>query len=549
MQKKFYYFLYPLLVMLIASGCGGGGSSNPACDESPSYARASTTCGQSIDSGPIKTDGTSNPLFSSAWHLYNNGTSPFSVMGIDHNAQPVWNQGVTGAGVTVAVIDEGVMRQHEDLISNEKTGYSYNFVSKTSDPTPPIAESHGTKVAGVILATNNHLGSVGVAHQARWIGYRLDFEDADALNALAGTPPNTQNASSVIDISNNSWGETAFGGLGSAGTLYRSTIATGATQGRGGKGIVYIFSAGNSGDPRKGFTEDANYKVPQNLPQVISVAAVGSNGQLADYSTRGSVVLVSGLSLGYKNGQLLGKGITTTKPYNTTSSEKYDFNFNGTSAAAPNVSGVVALMLQANPNLTYRQVRWILAQTSRKTDTTDASWQPSALGATFSHAYGYGIADAGKAVELAKNPPILGTQKSCVIDPVNSTTITPISSSATLPSQRVFNAASCTITNIEFVEVETQFNHASFGGLSLQLTSPNGYVSILSSPHSCLLTVICNYSTATLNNNFKEWTFGSVRHMNEAPNAGNGQWIFSAYSTTNDATSRLGNTRLILWGF
>jgi subtilisin family serine protease len=403
-------------------------------------------------------------------------------------------------------------------------------------------------VAGIILSTNNHLGSVGVAHQARWIGYRFDFEDADALNALAGTPPNAQNASSVIDISNNSWGETAFGGLGSAGTLYRSTIATGATQGRGGKGIVYIFAAGNSGDPSDGFTQDANYTVPQNLPQVISVAAVGSNGQLADYSTQGAVVLVSGLSLGYKNGQPLGKGITTTKPYNTVSSEKYDFNFNGTSAAAPNVSGVVALMLQANPNLTYRQVRWILAQTSRKTDTTNSSWQPSALGGTFSHAYGYGIADAGKAVELSKNPPVLGTQKSCVIDADDNTTITPISSNASIPSQRVFNASSCSISKIEFVQLETEFNHDDFGTLSFQLASPNGYISTLSSTHLCFIAAVCDYSTTRLNNSFKDWTFGSVRHMNEVSNANSGKWIFSAYSTKDDVKSRLGKIRLIIWG-
>ena len=146
------------------------------------------------------------------------------------------------------------------------------------------------------------------------------------------------------------------------------------------------------------------------------------------------------------------------------------------------VSGVAALVRGANPGLTWRDVKLILAASARKNDSSNPGWTTGArkYGSTsqryaFNHEYGFGVVDAKAAVDLATswtNLPALTeeTQASADTDlaipdlPLSGTPVT-VTSSITIGSEVQF---------IEFVEINTTFDHPSFRDLEITLTSPSG---------------------------------------------------------------------------
>jgi kexin len=239
-------------------------------------------------------------------------------------------------------------------------------------------------------------------------------------------------------------------------------------------------------------------------------------------------------------------------------SSNYTNRFDGTSAATPGVAGVVALMLQANPNLTWRQARWILAETARKVDASNSlSWEKSALTGSnvngYSHEYGYGVPDATVAVAMAKNnPPQLGSYQSCAVTAASGVP----TSLSTTPTNISIDVSSCTnLSTIEFVEIKVNFAHSFFGDLNFSLVSPNGspnYESVLAANHQCgdfqnnvtPNPAVCDYSQG------RTFTFGSVRHMNENPRGGNGIWTFKAYETMGgNSVHSLNGVTLVFWGY
>jgi kexin len=186
---------------------------------------------------------------------------------------------------------------------------------------------------------------------------------------------------------------------------------------------------------------------------------------------------------------------------------------NGTSAATPQVAGVVALMLQANPNLGWRDVRLILAQSARQNDPSDAGWTKYGVTAPpyhFNHKYGFGVVDAGAAVALASTwPPLVGTQMSYATALVSPGLPIPDNNATGVSS--TINVAGSGISRIEFIEITfSAANHKRSGDLAITLTSPAGTVSQLSETHAC--------SPCTPYNG---WIFGSARHLGEAAD---GSW-------------------------
>ncbi len=188
----------------------------------------------------------------------------------------------------------------------------------------------------------------------------------------------------------------------------------GVDRGRNGKGIVYVFAAGNlDKDGREPYPRTAHFQwanFDNFLPkQALVVCAVNANGLGSDYSTNGSNLLVCGPSdNGFTPFGAQQPGITAPVTDNG-----YVHYFGGTSAAAPVVSGVVALMLQANPKLTWRDIRFILARTARilpsMADAPAANWihtaahNPYTGGAyRYSTRYGFGLVDADAAVSYAE---------------------------------------------------------------------------------------------------------------------------------------------------
>ena len=293
----------------------------------------------------------SDTFFLQQWHLRNTGQGG-GTAGADANVTAAWDRltaaggRVDGTGVTIGIVDDGLWGQHPDLAPNYDAASSYDFVG--GDPNPSAGD-HGTSVAGVAAARgDNSLGVTGVAFDARLAGLRLlgsgqnDATEAAALTYAPGS----------VDVYNNSWGPFDDGERFEApGPLATAAIEQAATLGRGGLGAVHVWAGGNGGPD-----DDANRDGYASSRYTIGVAAHSNFGTQSGYSEDGASLLVSAPS----NGGSLG--ITTTSPYNNFG---YTNSFGGTSSAAPLVSGVIALMLEANPALTYRDVQAILVDTAR----------------------------------------------------------------------------------------------------------------------------------------------------------------------------------------
>jgi subtilisin-like proprotein convertase family protein len=303
-----------------------------------------------------------------------------------------------------------------------------------------------------------------------------------------------------IDIYNNSWGpgrqqEVRFAGPGS---LMRQGLAKGTEEGRNGRGSLFIWSAGNSAE----IGDNSNYDGYANSPYTIAVGAVGANGKAASYSEPGANVWLSAPSQGD-----IGPGIfTTARRVGDDPTRYFQRNFGGTSAAAPIVSGVAALLLEARPELSWRDVRAILAMTSTRVDPDHEDWQKNGLGLWVNHQFGHGMVNAEAALNLARIWPLL--------PPL----VKRATSNSTVGLNLLINqtlTGSISVSNnltVETVQVMLTSNYSNWGDLEVILVSPSGTASVLAEPQF----------TSQSYPSGGQWTFSSVRHFGE-PAAGTWQ--------------------------
>jgi subtilisin family serine protease len=238
----------------------------------------------------------------------------------------------------------------------------------------------------------------------------------------------------------------------------------GVTEGRNGKGIVYVFASGNTYSAGT----DVNFEGALNSRLTISVGAVGKEGKHASYSITGAPLFVSapgGDFDTYTNNivALAGGGCTDGGV--------------GTSFAAPIISGVAALILQANQGLSWRDVQGILAQTSKQVDPDDESWTLNGAGFHHSYLYGFGLVDANAAVTAASTWSYFSTELQIVEDsgavniPIPDYLGGAVTSSVTVDTVPTFA--------VESVIVYLDLTHSTRGDLQIVLTSPAGTASIL----------------------------------------------------------------------
>ena len=445
-----------------------------------------------------------DPLYACQWHLRNREQA-----GHDINVEPVWEQGITGEGVNVAIVDDGMDHYHEDLRANVAVAGNIDFTG-TGDIFHPL-EHHGTQVSGVVAAEDNEIGARGVAPGATIYGFNFL-----AYGTLFNMVRSAISHAEATAVSNNSWGPRDGPGIGSASRIWEESIESGVTNGYGGRGIFYAFAAGNGG--LRG--DNANLDGIANYYAVTSVCAVNEQDTRSNYSEMGSSLWVCAPSRDSREDY---RGIVTTE-----NSDRYADYFGGTSASAPAVAGVAALMRQANPALTWRDLKLILAASARKNDPANRGWEDGAVkyGSDsesdvyhFNHEYGFGMVDAAAAVELAKeweNVPPLGstTEESGRIitripDAPSSGRPTTVTSTLTVGSEIDF---------IEFVEINASFSHVSFRDLDIELVSPSGQVSKLVESFDTLTDADDDTDFITLLGKLR---FGSAKHLGEDPN---GEW-------------------------
>ncbi|MDJ1174832.1 S8 family serine peptidase, partial [Roseofilum capinflatum] len=317
--------------------------------------------------------------------------------------------------------------------------------------------AHGTAVVGVSSGdANNDLGVNGVAGSSGWAGLRVGGNgatDNEMQRALS-----YQN--NEIDIYNNSWG---LGFFKSPFPDSLDELELGTKQGRNGLGNIYVFAGANAGQAGG----NVNYNAFANSRHTIAVAAIDHEGKQAVYSEPGAPLLVSAYSDNGTSEDYVG--ITTTAPYQDDGDDTNDYirgGFGGTSSAAPVVSGVVALMLEANPNLTARDVQHILVETAQKNDPNDEDWIRNGAGYWVNHKYGFGAVDAQAAVERAKIW-ILESVAEEVMISQGKVVNEPIEDNSELSSTLTFDSSNQ--MNVEWVEVEFNADHEYKGDLEIVL--------------------------------------------------------------------------------
>lgn len=544
----------------ILIGCGGGGDNKTGSDNAPKPVGVVAPASEPPD--------TADPLYHYQWYLANKGQEVLAdtlpTAGIDLNIGSLHKDNIRGTGVQVAVIDHGLEIAHDDLAANIIANGSMNFLDGSTDPTQfGFRGDHGTAVAGIVAAVGwNGKGGRGVAPDAKLRGFNyLEAQNGSNLINSWGNGP-----SADVDVFNNSWGNDNREPA-PVSQLVIDTLENIMLASRKGKGGIYVKSAGNSyrsfGTAPTYDCDDAiefklgcvpaNFDLISSLADIISTAAITAKGVRSSYSSAGSSLWVAGFGgeYGYQKKYIpagypinfFDPAILTTdqtgceqgynrnngpvlNALNTDASAidkscNYTANMNGTSSAAPMVSGVAALMLQVNPNLTARDVKYILATTARKIDpaqlsvkfrglTLDPGWVVNKAGLSFSNWYGFGLVNATEAVKAAKTFVSLPARKDTTIQKYSGAAVNiPYLNDA----GGVAEIQIAQDMKIETVQLGLTTTHKNPANLRVILISPGGTKSYVLTPFSAAkpspggFTVDMMASNAFLNeNSVGKWT-------------------------------------------
>lgn len=336
------------------------------------------------------TNYTNDPLWAQQYYLRNTGQFG-GIAGIDINVEGAWNITRGNANIRIAVIDEGV-EDHEDLAGRVLNGFTPRNVNGNGRPI--ITGAHGEATAGIIAATqDNFIGITGIAPLCQIVPINIFAGGETALDVANGI--NWAWNQGQAAVLSNSWGYNTSSQTQPNFDAIIQAITNARTQGRNGLGSVVVFSAGNGGNIDVSF--------PGNVNGVITVGSCNNlppSGQLWNYSQRGpsmDLVAPSG------DINLLGDVVTLDRMGNLGYEVgNYTSRFGGTSAACPQVSGIAALMLSANANLTETQIRTTLQNTAVDMGT-----------AGFDNSFGFGRVNACAAVRAVLSLIISGDNNVC----------------------------------------------------------------------------------------------------------------------------------------
>jgi len=283
-----------------------------------------------------------------------------------------------GAGVVIAVLDDGIDIDHPNLVNRVVPGLGRDYHFSPSEPDfsnprpkkkePGVGETsddfdyHGTLCAGVICSDGSETGFKGVAPGCKLVGVRV-FDGADLISERDTVAAAIRYATGVADIILCSWGAPRHKVVAEA--------IDDTSEGRGGKGSVFVGAAGNDGKLN-------SIDFPARHPLAIAVGACGRNDEVTDYANRGTRLDV-----------VAPAGVDDTGVYSTDISQpgwglktsggvsgRFSSEFGSTSAAAAMAAGVAALCLEKKPNLTAAQIRSLLRTTAAKVGIDDETLQP-----------------------------------------------------------------------------------------------------------------------------------------------------------------------------
>ncbi|KAG0241300.1 pheromone processing endoprotease [Actinomortierella wolfii] len=471
------------------------------------------------DDGVAKHLNITDPGFKYQWHLHN------TVNEHDINVTGVWEQGINGTGVNVAIIDDGLDANSKDLSENYFAEGSWDFNDHTATPLPRLSDDlHGTRCAGEIAAARNDVCGVGVAYGAKVAGIRIlsgqitDVDEAAALNYQF----------QENHIYSCSWGPPDDGrSMDGPKGVVMDAFVNGVTNGRGGKGSIFVFATGNGGR----YGDDCNFDGYTNSPYTVSIGAIDRHGRHPYYSEACSAQL----AVTYSNGG--GSAIYTCD----VGEHKCFAQHGGTSAAAPIAAGMITLALSVRPDLSWRDVQALLVQTARPVSTDDPDWKPTAAGRLFNHKFGYGRLDAYALVEAAKtfknlkpqvylDSPIIVVQQEIPQDDVG------VTSTYEVRSAHLGDGKAAELSKLEHITVTVNIAHDRRGDVEVTLISPLGIESHLGVPRPLDQS----------KDGFVDWTFMTVKHWEEDIM---GTWTLRVRDTINPSyRGKLIDWKIRFWG-
>ncbi|KPA42074.1 protease kex1 [Fusarium langsethiae] len=458
-----------------------------------------------------------DPIFKEQWHLLN----PLQP-GHDVNVTGLWLEGITGKNVTVAVVDDGLDMNSDDLKPNYFAEGSWDFNDNDPEPAPVLDDDrHGTRCAGEVAAARNDVCGVGVAYDSKVAGIRILsklISDADEAEALMYKYHDNH-------IYSCSWGPSDDGQTMEApDVVIRRAMLKAIQEGRNGLGSVYVFASGNGA----GQGDNCNFDGYTNSIYSITVGAVDRTGLHPYYSEECSAQLV----VTYSSGS--GDAIHTTDVGKNSCYKAHG----GTSAAAPLAAGIFALVLQVRPDLTWRDLQYLAMDTALPIEGDEANQQNTTIGKKFSHTFGYGKIDSWALVEKAKDWELVKPQswyfspwihvKKSIPEGRDGLTVTLDVTEDMLKDSN--------LARVEHVTVTMNVEHSRRGDLSVDLVSPDNVVSHLA---------VARRSDAK-EAGYVDWTFMSVAHWGES---GIGKWTIIVRDTEkNSYKGKFTDWRLKLWG-
>ncbi|XP_059060632.1 furin-like protease 1 isoform X2 [Achroia grisella] len=428
-----------------------------------------------------------DPKWPHMWYLNRGG-------GLDMNVIPAWREGITGRGVVVTILDDGLETDHPDLVANYDPMASYDVNSHDSNPQPRYdtidSNRHGTRCAGEVAATaNNSLCAVGVAFGASVGGVRMldgDVTDAVEARSLSLNPQH-------VDIYSASWGPDDDGKtVDGPGELATRAFIEGVTKGRNGKGSIFVWASGNGGREH----DNCNCDGYTNSIWTLSISSATERGEVPWYSEMCS----STLAATYSSGAINEKQVITTDLRHSCTA-----GHTGTSASAPLAAGICALALQANRDLTWRDMQHIVVRTARPERLSlGGEWRVNGVGRNVSHSFGYGLLDAAGMVRLARTWRTVPPQRRCELAAPRVQRTVPPRSTVTLQ----LDVASCPGVNyLEHVQARVTLSASRRGDLRITLSSPAG----------TNVTLLAPRAHDSSRSGFTSWPFMSVHMWGESP--------------------------------
>ncbi|KAF7648556.1 hypothetical protein LDENG_00155090 [Lucifuga dentata] len=459
-----------------------------------------------------------DPKWSNMWYIH--CTDQNSRCRSDMNIMAAWQRGYSGKNVVVTILDDGIEKNHPDLVQNYDQLASYDVNGNDHDPTPRYDSSnenmHGTRCAGeVAAAANNSHCIVGVAYNSHIGGIRmLDGDVTDIVEAKSlGIRPG------YIDIYSASWGPNDDGKtVDGPGPLTKQALEQGIKKGRKGLGSIFVWASGNGGLQGDHCSCDGY----SSSIYTISISSTTENGNKPWYLEACSSIMATT----YSSGEFYDRKIVTTDLR-----QRCTDGHTGTSVSAPIVAGIIALSLEANLLLTWRDVQHLLVKTSRPVHLKADDWKTNAAGHRVSHLYGFGLVDAEAMVVEAKNWRRIPPQHTCTRTPERSTRY--IHAGQTLNSSIVTSGCSQLadqhVAYLEHVVVKVLIVHPRRGDLELSLTSPSGTRTQL----------LAKRLFDSSNEGFRNWEFMTVHFWGERAE---GRWTLEV----TDSPSQLHNPEV--WG-